>query len=128
MRRSIDAWNRGDFDGWLESVHPDMEFRTSGLYPGLEPIYRGLVELRHFWNDFRDPWESLHIDVDDAREVGNRVVALCTFHGHAREGLSVQREAAMVWTFVNGLVISVESYGSWKEALDAIGLHSRRIP
>ena len=58
VRSSFDAWNRGDIDTWLGCAHPDIEFRTSGFYPGTDPIYRGHAELRRFWTSFREPWES----------------------------------------------------------------------
>ena len=35
VRSSLDGWNRGDVDAWLGSPHREIEFRTSGLYPGL---------------------------------------------------------------------------------------------
>ncbi len=49
MRSSLDGWSRGDIGAWLAPCHPDIEFRTSGVYPGLDPSYRGHAELRHFW-------------------------------------------------------------------------------
>ena len=36
-RALLVAWNRGDLDGTLALTHPDFEFRTSGVYPGLDP-------------------------------------------------------------------------------------------
>ena len=66
VRGSLEGWNRGDIDAWLGSPHSDIEFRTSGLYPGTDPVYRGLAGLRRFWTTFREPWESLQIQVDQS--------------------------------------------------------------
>ena len=33
VRSSLEGWNHGDIEAWLGSPHPDIEFRTSGLYP-----------------------------------------------------------------------------------------------
>jgi len=122
VRSSLEGWNRGDIDAWLGSPHPDIEFRTSGLYPGIDSIYRGVAGLRRFWNTFREPWESLQIRIDQAREVGDEVVVLGTFEGHARDGMSVKREVGWIFRFVDGLCVQVEGYATWKKALEAAGL------
>jgi ketosteroid isomerase-like protein len=122
MRTSLDGWSRGDFDAWLRFAHPDLEFRTSGVYPGIDPIYRGRQEMGRFWREFREAWESIRIRVDRVREVGDVVVPLCTFEGLARDGLTVEREVGWTWRFVDGQVARIDSYGSWDEALEAVGL------
>lgn len=33
-----DSWNRVDLEALLAVMHPDVEIRTSGVFPGLEPI------------------------------------------------------------------------------------------
>jgi ketosteroid isomerase-like protein len=35
-RRSLDAWNRGARDEWLEDITAGWEFVTSGTFPGLD--------------------------------------------------------------------------------------------
>ncbi len=122
VRSSIEGWNCGDLDAWLGSAHPDVEFRPSGVYLGVDPIYRGVAELRRFWTTFREPWESLQVRIDQMREVGDDVVMLGTFDGHARDGMRVQREVAWVWRFVDDLCVRADAYGTWKEALEAAGL------
>jgi ketosteroid isomerase-like protein len=121
-RAVYEAWNRGDLDRVLTLLHPDHEFRTSGVYPGLNPVYRGHDGFRKFWRDFRDAWESLDIEVHEVRDLGERVVALCTFKGSARDGMVVERPAANVYRFRNRLVVRSDSYGDWHEALEAVGL------
>ena len=122
VRISLEGWNRGDIDAWLGIAHPDIEFRTSGLYPGTDLIYRGVAGLRRMWTTFREPWESLQVRVDQEREVGDEVVVLGTLEGHARDGMSVEREVAWIFRFVDDLCVQVEAYATWKEALEAAGL------
>ena len=50
------------------------------------------------------------------------MLALCTFEGHARDGMTVQREVAYLFRFVNNQTIRADSYGSWREAREAVGL------
>ncbi|MDQ4040156.1 MAG: nuclear transport factor 2 family protein [Actinomycetota bacterium] len=122
MRSSLDGWNRGDIGAWLAPCHPDIEFRTSGVYPGLDPIYRGHAELRHFWEVMREPWESLQIRIEQVREVDDQLVSLCVFEGHAREGMTVRREVAWISRFADELIVRADAYGSWDEAVEAVGL------
>lgn len=116
--KALDGWSRGDMEAWLGQAHPDAEFWTSGVYPGLDPVYRGREELICFWHAFREPWESIRIHMDEMREVGDLVVALCTFEGRARDGMTVRREAASTWQFDDGLYRRARWYGSWAEALE----------
>ena len=121
-RRWVEDWNRGDVDPWLEAVHRDIEFWTSGVFPGTDPVYRGHADMRRFWNTFREPWESLEIRVDRVREVGDEVLVLGTFEAHARDGMRVERKVGYVSRFVDDLVARVDAYKTWEEALKAAGL------
>jgi ketosteroid isomerase-like protein len=122
VRASVDGWCRGDIEAWLATAHPDVEFRPSGVYLGLEPVYRGHAELREFWDVFREPWELMQIELCQVRELGDQVVSLCMFEGHAREGMTVRREVAWIWRFADGVCVRLDTYGSWDEALEAAGL------
>jgi hypothetical protein len=95
---------------------------------GTERLYRGHGELRRFWTTFREPWESLHIRVDQVREVGNVVVVLGTVEGHARDGMTVEREAAWDWRFVDDRSIRVKAHATWKEALEAVNVMKKGPP
>jgi len=68
-RCSIALWNSGDLDALLvlAANEPDSEFRTSGVFPGVQPVYRGVEGTRQLWNDMRGPWENLHISIERIR-------------------------------------------------------------
>src|SRR5206468_1661893 len=65
-----EAWNRGDLDAWLETLHPDVEFHTSGLFPDFDPVYRGHAGVAEFWQRLREPWEAFHIDIEQLGDEG----------------------------------------------------------
>ena len=121
-RVGFDAWSRGDLEGFLATLDEDIEFWTSGLFPGLDPVYRGHAGMRKFWEDFRGPWESVRIVMDDFRARGDQLVALYNFEAVGRDGLTVHREGANVLTLRNGLAIRIDAHGSWQTALEAAGL------
>jgi ketosteroid isomerase-like protein len=120
-RAAIDAWNRGDIDAVLATRHPEFEWHTTGVFPGLDPVYRGHEGSRKFERDFRATWESLTFNVDEFHESGDQIAALGTFEVRGRDGMSIRRPVASVTTFRDGLVVRIDSYMDWGEALEAIG-------
>src|SRR5215208_8349144 len=64
IRAGYAAWAKRDLNAWLETLHPEVEFQTSGLFPDLAPIYRGHRGMRSFWESMLAPWESFRLDVE----------------------------------------------------------------
>ena len=122
VRVAYDAWNRGDMDAMLATLHPDVETVTTGVFPGLDRVYSGHDGFRKFWRDFRGAWESLSISVHELRDCGERVVVLFTFKALGRDGLEVRRQAASVVTLEGGMTVRQENHGDWMTALEAVGL------
>jgi ketosteroid isomerase-like protein len=118
-RRAYDAWNRGDVDGVLELCHPELEYHASGIYPGLDAVYRGHEGFRKFERDFRATWESLSIDIERFEDHGDQVAVLGTFEAHGRDGMSLRRPAANVVTVRDGLAVRIEAFGEWDQAREA---------
>ena len=125
LKRGIEAFNRGDMDGMLAALDPDLEFVTAGLFPGVAPVYRGHDGWRAFWEDFRGTWESLSVETNDVVDAGDRIVLLMTFDARGRNGLEVHRKFANVWTIRDGLGVKLQSYGEWSAALEAVGHQSQ---
>ena len=121
VRRGIEAWNRGDLDALLATLHPDLEYVTTGVFPDLDPVYHGHDGFRRFWQDFREIWESLSIEIHELRDCGERVLLRLTFNARGRDGLEVRRKVASVATIRAGLIVRQENYGDWTTALEAVG-------
>src|SRR5512144_2404350 len=71
LQGHYDAWNRGDLQWVLDHCTPDCEFRTARILPDTESSYRGHEGIARFWRTWRDPWESLQIEVE-ANRAGRR--------------------------------------------------------
>jgi ketosteroid isomerase-like protein len=123
IRKAFDSWNRGDLESWAEYISPEWEWRPARLYPGTDAVYRGMEGFTRFWNTFREPWESVHVEVDRIEDLGDRVLALMTFHAKGKgSGVDVTSEYANVFTFRDGLVVYQVGYADWSTALEAVGL------
>jgi ketosteroid isomerase-like protein len=123
-RRSIALWNSGDLDAVLAlaATEPDSEFRTSGVFPGVDRVYRGVEGVRQLWTDMRGPWEKLHIRIERMEDLGDTLLALFTFEATGRDGIAATQQWAHVVKFDPGKTTITENYSSWPEALKAVGL------
>ena len=119
--KSLEAFNRGDIEGWLEGFHPDAVFEPQ--IAALEGDYSGVDELRRSFGDIADSWEVFEVRCPDVRDLGDRVLALGTFRTIGR-GSGVEQEipAAFLMTYRDGLCTHFEDYGKWGQALEAVGL------
>jgi ketosteroid isomerase-like protein len=127
VRQGYDAWNRGDLQWLLDHITPDYEFRTAQLFPDTAAVYRGAEGLTRFWNTFREPWETLSIELERVEAIGDdRVLVLFTFHGRGRDGVEARLKFANLVTLRSGLARRHISFPDWQEALEAAGCRSRR--
>jgi ketosteroid isomerase-like protein len=39
VARGYAAWNEDDLEGLLALCHPEVSYHTSGVFPGLDPVY-----------------------------------------------------------------------------------------
>ena len=120
VRRSLGRWSDGDLEGFLEDMSPQLEWRTSGLYPGLDPVYHGHEGFRRFWRDFHDMWETLSMEMHEVVAVGDCVAFSFHFDATARGGLRTGRDQACLGTIRDGLLVRIENYATWDEALKAL--------
>jgi ketosteroid isomerase-like protein len=120
VRRALELWSNGDLPAFLEALDPQIEWRTSGIYPDVDPVYFGHEGFRKFWRDFYEIWETLSMELRDAVAVGDQVAFSFRFDATGRGGVRAGRDQASVVTLRNGLLVRIENYASWEQALDAI--------
>ena len=122
VRRLYEATSHGRMDARFDLLAPDVEFRLSGAFPDLDPIYRGHDEIRRLNDQLNAPWEELSFFADRIIDLGDRVLALCHFHARGRDGLEVERALAHIWTIRDGQAVSLQAYSDQEEALEAAGV------
>lgn len=120
VRQSLERWSDGDLDGFLEAVDPELEWRSSGIYPGVEPVYYGHEGFRRFWRDFREIWDELKMELREVVEAGDQIAFSYHFDAIGRDGVRTGSDQASLGTLRNGLLLRVQNFGSWDEALEAL--------
>jgi ketosteroid isomerase-like protein len=119
---SLDGWNRGDVDAWLRPAHPDIEWisEVSRQVEGEATTYRGLAELRRYWDEWHEVW-SVVIDVTDTFDLGDTVVAVANLRARGgASGIDLERPIGYVFEFgPDGLVRRARAYFDPDEALAA---------
>ncbi len=120
LRRTYEAFNRGDFDAAVEVAHPEMEMIPLGGQASL----KGAAAVRAWMEP--DAFEEQRIEPLDFRVEGNKV--LVRQHAQARgvgSGINLDLEIWTVWAFDDDLLVTrAESYlpHQESEALEAAGL------
>ena len=122
VRAAVDAWNRGVWDEALTYTSPDFELDNSSLAVEWRGVHRGSDQMRRNSERFVEPWEWVRIDIDELIEAGEHVVAQTTTHYEGRDGIEVQTQGALCWTFRDGVVTRLLISNELDEALEAAGL------
>jgi ketosteroid isomerase-like protein len=122
VRALYEATSHGKMDAQFELLAPDVEFRLSGAFPDLDPVYRGHDGIRRLNEQLNAPWEELSFLPDQIVDLGDRVLALCHFHAKGRDGLELDFPLAHIWEIRDGQAVSLQAYSDQKEALEAAGV------
>jgi ketosteroid isomerase-like protein len=103
-------------------LDPDFEAVVVGALRG-ETTYRGFDGLREVWLDWLAPWEEYRTELEEALDLGDRVLLLVRDYGR-REGSTqeVVLIGAAVWTLRDGKIARAEFHSDRATALEAVSL------
>lgn len=114
---AFEAWNRGDLEAFLETLDPEVEWKTAGIFPGLDSEYRGREEVRGFWRAFHEPWERLSISYDEAIETApGEILLRVLFSGVGREGIEAEMAFGQHYVLREGQLAQMRSFRTWELA------------
>jgi ketosteroid isomerase-like protein len=104
VRRSIDGWNRDDFDTCVSIAHPEIEWVSD-------------LAIR-----MHGP-EAVRLDVTEMIDAGDTVIVLAQTRalGDA-SGVEFEQLIAYVYEFEDGMARRVRSYHDPDRAFEAVGL------
>ena len=115
-RRFIDAFNGRDLDGFVATLHPDVEIH------GNRGLRKGIAEARE-WATRKPGGVQQRILLDELREAGDRVLALVVreWWWEDDEDADMAGEDVMAWLFElrDGLIRSWRPFDDRDEAAAA---------
>ena len=126
VRATWEAWERGDTNGVLSFVDPEVEWLTA-IDRGLGragSLYHGHEGMRELWNLWRSEFDDFSIQANEIRDLGDeRVLTLAhiQFRGQA-SGIMVESQLALLMTLHNRKIVRSEDYLSYQEAIEDVGL------
>jgi ketosteroid isomerase-like protein len=122
LRKGYAAVNRGDIEGLLESVHPDVEF-TSLIAEAEGETFKGHDGVRRWWEQVVIPLGGLHGELEEVRDLGDAVLARVA-GTYRPSGVEVHQTVWNVVHFRDGKATEWDFFRTEEEALEAVGLSS----
>jgi len=119
---AIDAWNRGDWDAAFKDAAPDIEFDNTRDLGEWRGVHTTREQAMQAWKRFAEPWESVHIEIEEIIDTGDQVVSRVTGSLRGRDGIEVKAGNNWLWRFGDGEVTHLVSYREFEEALEAAGI------
>jgi ketosteroid isomerase-like protein len=120
VRAILDAFNRGDMQGFLAMCDADIEWDLSRRL--IDPQkYRGREGVKRFFAQLLEAWEEAPLmEAEELIDAGDRVVAFVRVQGRGKgSGAVVGARIAQVWTIRDEKAIRLEYFGNRAEALAA---------
>jgi len=125
VRKSCEAWARGDPAAWLTTLDPDIVWdsrRFEGWFEG--SVFRGIDEVRGFLVDaWLASWDRYEARVEEIADAGGRVLVLWRQSMVALGGgVPLVVHTAQLCSVHDGRVTRIDNYADQSEALKAVGL------
>ena len=118
VRAALAAYNRGDLDAVIETLHPDVEFRTLLL-----GNHRGRDAMRTLYQENRSALPDYRLEPMELIDAGDQVIAVVRLGGAGRVSqIKLDNRMAFLITIKDGLTIRQQTFRTKEEALEAAGL------
>ena len=127
MRRGFAAFSRGDWDGLLAEVDPEIEWHLVFQLPDLPPdkkVFHGHDELRTLFDAFRSVWEELTLEVKEIlHDADGLLILRVRFQGRGgASGIEVDRHLFLVEELRDGKLLRQFPFETEEEAFAAAGV------
>jgi ketosteroid isomerase-like protein len=121
-REFIAAYNNRDFAAAVKDFDPQVEWVLPALQRSDSCI--GPDEVMGLWDEIDETMEELQLRPQEFRDAGDLVAVKLRHYGKGKgSGLVIDEELYhQVSTFRDGVMVRIEYFTSWDEALEAAGL------
>ena len=116
-----DAYNARDSEALERLLHPEAKITTLSARGGLGGEW-SRETTREYFEQLEEAWTGLRIEIEEYREIGERVIALGVARGAGTSShVELASDFAAVLVVMDSKIVLVDSYNNWKDALDAVG-------
>ena len=123
VRRTNDAFNRGDLEGVVALTGPEIQIEDLPDMPEARSFH-GHDGLKEFLGLNTEPWESVKVEIDRLIDVGDdAVVVLSRAVARGRgSGVEINQPRGSIYTVRGGKIVRVQFFASPAQTLEAAGL------
>ena len=123
VRRAVEAWNRRDDGLWRNFAAPEIEWLPAGPAAVEGSVYRGYDEVASGLDSVWQTWDEVCFEEFEARDLDDVVLWL----GHlklrgATSHVELDQEFGVRFVLRDGLLVTIQAFIGWREALEAMGL------
>jgi ketosteroid isomerase-like protein len=123
VRRSNDAFNRGDIEGVLACSDPEIEVEDIPELPEAK-VFRGHDGLRELLTLNWEPWTAVVVEVERLIELDDETVLMLTRNRWTirESGAAIVQPRASIFTVRRGRITRARFYSNQELALEAAGI------
>jgi ketosteroid isomerase-like protein len=121
-RQAYSAFQDQDLDRFLAVLDPEVEVVPIMGSELAGTVYRGHEGIRDWWDHFFAVFRNFEVDLQEVRDLGDRVIAASRFQSEGAESESGAYPDLVVWTLSelrNDKIIRWRTFRSEAEALEA---------
>lgn len=121
IREGYGTWNEGDLQATLDLLDPEVQWKTSGSFPGVRKLYEGHEGFREFWEHLHAPFEAIHVELESFEREGEVALLRLRFHGKSKaSGVDLDLPWFQVARFADEKIVESALNRSVGDALDAL--------
>jgi ketosteroid isomerase-like protein len=124
LRRGFDDFAQGDVDAVLNRLDPDVDW-----HPAIVPILgvdtiRGREGVRKFLTrDLFEGFDEFRLEPLAYEDLGDAVLVTARYTGRGEStGVEIDQTFASLYTFRDGVIVSMRDYSTRDQALEAAGV------
>ena len=127
VRRANAAFNRGDYDGYVRSLHPEIEFRDHAHAADASETLKGTEALLSLLSEWRESFDDFRAEISEYIDAGDHVVCVTRWTGTGKASdAAVDVSQVDVFELRHGKIVRATlAYPDKATALESVGLREQ---
>ena len=124
VRRANAAFNKGDYDGYADRLHPEIEFRDHAHAADASEMLKGTQALLSLLSEWRESFDDFRAEISQYIDAGDHVVCVTRWTGTGKASdAAVDVSQVDVYELRQGKIVRATlAYPDKATALEAVGL------